>query len=237
MTTAMIGPETARFSMLAMYCLLSCMNSAMWSTFAPISDDSEVYFGVSTTWVNFLAVVWSVMYGPGTILGIYWFQKYALRSTLLLCASATVIGSLLRYLAVLLRDYWGSTACYSLVLLGQVLIGIGQPIVVNLATGMASIWFPLEERDRAATIGAVFNPLGNAFGSILPPLIVYSTASHADDATYTDIRGMDLLMLVQFLMALLVRDEFLLVFLLRRVCSDSGSLRVAIGISPASKPS
>jgi len=189
-----------------MYCLLSCMNSAMWNTFAPISDDSEVYFGVSATWINFLAVVWSVIYGPGTVLGIYWFQKYELRSTLLLCASVTVIGSLLRYLAVSLRVSCGlgSTACYGLVLLGQVLIGIGQPIVCNLATGMASIWFPVEQRDRATTIGTVFNPLGNAIGSILPPLIVYSTAANAADANYTDIQGMDMLLLVQFLLALVV---------------------------------
>ena len=196
---ASITADPGRFTMLAIYSVLSATNSAMWNTFAPISDDSETFFDTNATAINWLAIIWSVVYVVGTALGIYYFQKYALRDTLLLCALLTAFGSGLRYIAVLLREQLGALICYSLVFLGQILIGLGQPIVVNLATGMASIWFPLEERDRATTIGTIFNPLGNAIGSILPPLIVYSTGS---SSSCHDIHGMDTLMLVQFLMAL-----------------------------------
>ena len=201
-----IGADGARFLMLAIYCTLSMMNSAMWNTFAPISDDSEIFFDVSASAINWLCIVWSVVYVFGTALGIYWFHKYALRETLLLCGYLTTAGAFLRYIAVIGRESLGSSACYTIVFLGMVLIGLGQPIVVNLATGMASIWYPTAERDRATTVGTIFNPLGNAIGSILPPLIVYSTNRGTNDdtiaSTFSDIHGMDTLMLVQFLMAL-----------------------------------
>jgi len=194
--------DASRGWMLLIYCMLSCSNSAMWVAFAPISDEASIFFGVSNSLINLLAISWSVIYGPGTVLGVWWLSKYKLRDTLILGGMMTVIGGVIRMLAVFCRDIFGAEATYSLVLLGQLLAGVGQPIIVNLATAMASSWFPLEERDRSTTIASIFNPLGNAIGQILPPLLVATTASGDDDDDYRDITGMNMLMLVQFLMAL-----------------------------------
>lgn len=154
--------------------------------------------------MNWLALIWSVLYGPGSVLGVLWFKKFKLRDTLILGGAFTVGGCLLRLIAVLLRDYLGSEGTYALVFVGQALAGLGQPVIVNLATAIASTWFPMTERDRMTTLAAVFNPLGNAVGQILPPMIVSADDDgddNTDDGSYKDVRGMNKLMLIQFLMA------------------------------------
>jgi len=198
-------PDGRRYYMLAIYCLLSLSNSTNWVSFAPISDQASQYFGdIGDDYVNFLALIWSILYGPGSVLGIFWFQKYKLRDTLILGGAFTVAGCLVRLIAALLRDALGGRGTYALFFIGQALIGMGQPILVNLATAMSSTWFPLEERDRATTIATVFNPLGNAVGQILPPMIVFNGSNGDDDDStdYRDIKGMNMLMIVEFFLAL-----------------------------------
>ena len=53
---------------------------------------------------------------------------------------------------------------------------------------MAANWFPVSERDLATTICALFNPLGNAVGQVVPPFVV--TAAPSDDALADDLGGL-----------------------------------------------
>ena len=42
-----------------------------------------VIVDIGTTYINLLAIVFQVLYGPGALLGVLGMQKYGLRGTLL----------------------------------------------------------------------------------------------------------------------------------------------------------
>lgn len=54
------------------------------------------------------------------------------------------------------------------VLVGQVLGGIGSPMLLNSAAKLGTTWFPANERPLATSIGAVFLQVGNAIAFKLP---------------------------------------------------------------------
>ena len=73
----------SRWNMLAMFSFINFCNALMWVTFAPISDITEDYFGCSTTAVNMLAIIFQILYVPGTILGSMSMKSYGMRNTLI----------------------------------------------------------------------------------------------------------------------------------------------------------
>ena len=111
---------SARWAALAMFAAMSLTTSTMWVTFAPISDDTSIYFNdIGNTAVNMLAVIYQICYPPGTYLCVICMKKYGLRENLLLGAMITFIGSVLRVIGATFRNSMSSAACYSLFLLGQ----------------------------------------------------------------------------------------------------------------------
>lgn len=168
-----IAVYPARWWTLGMFCAMSLSTATMWVTFAPISDDTSTYFGdIGNTAVNMLAVIYQILYPPGTYLCVLCMKKYGLRGNLLIGATLTFLGSLVRVVAVSYRYELGSGAAYALVLAGQSLGALAQPMFVNVPAAIAAKWFPVKEREIATTIASLFNPLGNAFGQVLPPIFV-----------------------------------------------------------------
>lgn len=78
---------TSRIWAIAMFSFLNLSNSMLWVSFAPISNLSASYFGEvvgNDTYINLLAVVFQILYGPGTILGAVSMKLYGLRTTMLI---------------------------------------------------------------------------------------------------------------------------------------------------------
>ena len=171
-----------RWYILAMFCSLEMCNNIMWVTFAPISDISSSYFENgyygSTTSINMLANIYFIAYLPGTLLGIFLMKNYNLKRTLEISGSLTMIGSLLRYIAAVYKNEWGVGSTYSVMMLGQTLAGLAQPLVMNAPPAVAAIWFPTDEREMATTIGSMFCPIGGAIGQIIPFLLVTQSSKN-----------------------------------------------------------
>jgi MFS family permease len=110
----------------------------------------------------------------------------------------TVAGALLRYIAALNDGHNSHATTYFLMLLGQSLGALAQPIFLGYPAALASIWFSVEERDIATTIGAMFSPIGNAVGQLVPVMIVDQSG---DDDGGT-IHGMTDLMLVELIICI-----------------------------------
>jgi len=168
----------SRWYALAMFSWLELSNALLWVTFSPISDIASVYFGSgsvygSTTNVNMLANIFLILYFPGTILAILSMEYLKPRKSLLIAGLLTVIGAFIRYFGTLYSDSLGNENTYILILLGQAFAAIAQPMFLNFPPAIASIWFPMNERDISTTIGSMSSPIGNAIGQIIPILIVY----------------------------------------------------------------
>lgn len=198
-----------RWFILALFCSLNLMNAALWVTYAPISDICQRYFSDSPTLddvsgsataVNMLAILYQILYAPGTFLGSYIMQRKGLRYTLLVAGILTAIGSLIKLIAALsrARNTNSNTGAitYALMFIGQCLPSMAQPMFVNFPAVIASLWFPENERDIAITIGSLFNPLGSAIGQVFPVVFVSVTADG-------EVEGMDVLMGVECALCIL----------------------------------
>jgi MFS family permease len=188
-----------------MFCSLEITNALYWVTFSPISDITQHFFGSnsyysSITGVNMLANIFLIFYLPGTLLCVFLKKRLKLKKTFLVGGSLTVAGGFLRYIAMLSKDSLGSSTTYWIVFLGQALAALAQPIFMNMPPAVASIWFPVKERDIATTIGSMCSPIGNAIGQIFPILFVTEYSNDALDDDHYDIKGMEDLMLVELIL-------------------------------------
>eukprot|EP00465_Bigelowiella_longifila_P010289 CAMPEP_0185261468 /NCGR_PEP_ID=MMETSP1359-20130426/9850_1 /TAXON_ID=552665 /ORGANISM="Bigelowiella longifila, Strain CCMP242" /LENGTH=420 /DNA_ID=CAMNT_0027848099 /DNA_START=1 /DNA_END=1263 /DNA_ORIENTATION=+ len=136
-----------------------------------------------------LSVVFMILYIPGTYLASYLFERFGLRGTILAANTLNVAGSVLRF-ASIGTDSTANNGGYALLLIGQGMCGLVQPIFVNAAALIAATWFALEQRDLATVIASMANPIGTGVGQILPAMLVSEEGS-----------GMSLLLLIQFIIS------------------------------------
>jgi cyanate permease len=61
---------------------------------------------------------------------------------------------------------------YTLVLIAQIGIAVGQPFIINAVTKVAARWFPLDERATASGLGSLAMYFGILAGLVVTPLVV-----------------------------------------------------------------
>jgi hypothetical protein len=132
----------SRWLILFLFCFLNFSNGLLWTTFAPISDISQSYFGrplSNSTAVNSLSIVFLILFPPGTVLGALVRPMIGLKLTLLLGGGLSSLGSALRLIAALSRAHLSSFGLYSLLLVGSSFAAIAQPVLFNLPAVIASV--------------------------------------------------------------------------------------------------
>ena len=195
MDTAPIGhpPSTSegfvrRWIIVVVFLLAGAANAMTLLTFSPVFDQAVTYFtgplngsgsGTSTA-VNLLFSAFQIMFLPGTLAGVYVQKNYGLRCTLLYAGSLTTVGMALRWVAAELYED-NSPVTYVIILIGTMLVAQAQPVYLNLPTMISLTWFPVAERDFAMTILSLANTAGSAAGSVVPALVVKSSATTMDD--------------------------------------------------------
>jgi predicted MFS family arabinose efflux permease len=133
----------ARWSAVVVFALLGAVTQVLWVTYAPVTDAASAYYGVSDGAIGWLANVFPLLYVllavPAGMVLDRWF-----RHGLALGAVLTAAGALLRLVG---PDYgWA--------LLGQLVIGVAQPLVLNAITGVASRYLPPHHRPTGIAIGS-----------------------------------------------------------------------------------
>lgn len=125
-----------------------------------------------------LSLCFLIAYIPGSILSVWMLDAHGLAASLSLAAWLTAVGCWVRYLGVILLLPKGhTTASFVVMMVGQILAALAQPMYVNVPSRLSGDWFAVKEREAATTIGSMAGPLGNAFGSFVPTLIVSAGAA------------------------------------------------------------
>ena len=194
--------SSKRWLMVLIYLFAGASNALLILTFSPIIDLATDYFFVDENMINLLAVVFQIMFVPGTLLLWSQHKYHDMRGLIFQASLLTCCGCLLRLAAGGFTNDWFS---YSCVLLGTAIVALAQPFYLTLPAEMASLWFGLGERDMATTVCGLANPLGSAIGSLLPSMFV--TRDGDDDNGKVD--GVFNLLLTQFLVSLFA---FILVY-------------------------
>jgi predicted MFS family arabinose efflux permease len=150
-----------RWRLITAFALVGAATQLVWLTYAPVTTVAAEHFGVSESAVGWLANMFPLLYVvlavPAGILLDRWF-----RPTLIAGAVLTALGADLR----LLHDG------FAVVLLGQTIVAVAQPLVLNAITGISGHY--LAEKDRATGIAtgtaSTFAGMAAAFvlGAILP---------------------------------------------------------------------
>ena len=134
-----------RWVVLAGYGLLAACSQLLWLSYAFIEAQTHRAMGVSVGDVGDLAAIFPLMY---VILALP-FGKWldvSFERALGLGAILTGAGGLLRLVSP--GSFWWAFG-------GQLVIAVGQPLVLNSITKVAARYFPPQERTAAISIGSV----------------------------------------------------------------------------------
>lgn len=152
-----------RWTILSIYMFLIAVNQMLWITFAPITTDSTKYYGVSDIWIGILSICFMIVFVVVSIPASWIIDKYGIRVGVGIGAAFTGIFGLLRGLV---------TTDFTLLLMAQVGIAIGQPFILNAITKFAARWFPIAERATAAGLGTLAMYVGILAGMIVTPHLI-----------------------------------------------------------------
>jgi len=151
-----------RWVVLLVFMLSVAVNQLLWITFAPITSAAAAFYQVSDLSIGILSVSFMIVYIFLSIPASWVIDTYGIRS-------AVGIGAILTGLFGLLRGL--SAGSYSLVLVSQIGIAVGQPFILNSVTKVAARWFPMEERATASGFGSLAIYVGILLGLVLTPFL------------------------------------------------------------------
>jgi len=152
-----------RWVMLCVYMIIIAVNQLLWITFAPITNEAVQHYGVSDLKIGILSMCFMIVYLVVSIPASWIIDTYGIRI-------GVGTGAVLTGLFGLLRGLVSSN--YSLLLVAQIGIAIGQPFLLNAITKVAARWFPIEERATASGLGTLSSYMGILTGMILTPWLV-----------------------------------------------------------------
>jgi cyanate permease len=138
------------------------MNQLLWISFAPITGNAAEFYGVSDLSIGLLSMSFMVVYIVVSIPASWVIDNYGIRIGVGIGAVLTGIFGLMRGLVA---------DNYTLVLVAQIGIAVGQPFILNAITKVAARWFPLQERATASGFGSLAIYLGIAAGMLLTPFL------------------------------------------------------------------
>jgi MFS family permease len=151
-----------RWIVLVAFMFIVAITQLLWITFAPITGDAASFYGVSDLSIGLLSMSFMIVYIVVSIPASWAIDTYGIRV-------AVGIGAALTAVFGLLRGLWASN--YTLVLIAQIGIAVGQPFVLNAVTTVAARWFPARERATASGLGSLAMYLGIFLGLALTPYL------------------------------------------------------------------
>lgn len=151
-----------RWAVLLAFMFVVAINQLLWITFAPITGNAAIYYGVSDLSIGLLSMSFMIVYVVISIPASWVIDTYGIRV-------AVGIGVVLTGFFGLLRGILAPN--YTYVLLAQIGIAIGQPFILNAVTTVAARWFPIKERATAAGLGSLAMYLGIVVALVLTPYL------------------------------------------------------------------
>lgn len=138
----------------------------MWLSLAPISSMAEKYYGVSSMSIAMFSMSYMIMFIIFSMPASIIIDKYGYRYSL-------VFGALLTAVFAVVRAIYADN--YTVVLISQFIIAVGQPFLLNISTKVPANWFPISERSTAAGILIMAQYIGFAVPMIVAPSLAKSS--------------------------------------------------------------
>lgn len=140
-----------RWVVLLVYFLLNAFMQLQWITFAPITSEAVVFYNVPAIQIDLLSLIFMIVYIFVSIPASYVIDTWGIRIGI-------GIGAVLLGVFGFMKGFCGSS--YTMVVIAQIGIALGQPFVLNSVTKIGVRWFPLHERATQAGIGVLAQFVG-----------------------------------------------------------------------------
>ncbi|XP_048392657.1 feline leukemia virus subgroup C receptor-related protein 1 isoform X1 [Stegostoma tigrinum] len=157
-----------RFVILIVFSLYSMVNAFQWIQYSIIANIFCYFYQVSYEQIDWLSVVYMLVYVPLIFPAAWLLDKKGLRTVALLGSGLNCIGAWIK-IASVRQDLFGVT------MFAQTVCSIAQIFILGLPSRVASVWFGPKEVSTACATAVLGNQLGVAFGFLLPPILVPNT--------------------------------------------------------------
>jgi MFS family permease len=151
-----------RWVILLAFMAIVAVNQLAWITFAPITGEAAKFYGVDDLSIGILSMSFMIVYLVVSIPASYAIDTWGFRA-------AVGIGAVLTGAFGLMRGLTAGN--YTLVLIAQIGMAVGQPFILNAVTKVAARWFALGERATASGFGSLAIYLGIVVGLALTPYL------------------------------------------------------------------
>lgn len=134
----------------------------MWLSLAPVSSMAKNFYGVSSMSIDMLSISYMIMFIIFSIPASWVVDRFGYRYSL-------IIGALLTAVFGVVRAVFADN--FTIVIIAQFIIAIGQPFLLNISTKVPANWFPVNERSTAAGILTMAQYVGFAVPMLLTPAL------------------------------------------------------------------
>ena len=149
-----------RWVVLLVYFLLNAFMQVQWITFAPITSEAVSFYHVPALQIDLLSLIFMIVYIFVSFPASYIIDTWGIRIGI-------GIGAALLGVFGFMKGFCGSS--YTMVVIAQIGIAIGQPFVLNSVTKVGVRWFPLNERATQAGISVLAQFVGIILAMALTP--------------------------------------------------------------------
>lgn len=154
-----------RWVILAVIVPIIICTEMFWLTLAPISSMAEDFYQVGSMEISMFTSSYMIMYIIFALPASWVIDRFGYRNSLIIGALITAVFGILRYLFA--EDF-------TVVIICQFIIAIGQPFLLNISTKVPANWFPVTERSIASGILTMAQYLGFVVAMVLSPIIAQS---------------------------------------------------------------
>ncbi|HTP59270.1 MAG TPA: MFS transporter, partial [Spirochaetia bacterium] len=151
-----------RWLILAAFMVITGINQALWITFAPITSDAMKFYSTSDLAIGLLSLCFMAIYIVIFLPSAWLIDTWGIRRSV-------TLGALLTAVFGLTRGIFANN--FTLVVVSQIGIAIGQPLVLGATTKLAGRWFPADERATATGLGTLSIYLGVLLSLFVTPLL------------------------------------------------------------------
>ena len=151
-----------RWVILAVYFLINVLMQVQWITFAPITSEAVTFYNVSPLQIDLLSLIFMIVYLFVSFPASYIIDTYGIRIGI-------GIGAILMGIFGFMKGFYGTS--YTMIIVAQIGIAIGQPFVLNSVTKVGVRWFPLHERATQAGISVLAQFVGIIIAMIFTPFL------------------------------------------------------------------
>jgi len=162
------APSPYRWVVLAVFAILNAVIQIQWLTFAPIAREARIVYHASALQIDLLSMIFMGVFVLACVPASYVIDTRGIRA-------GVGTGAVLTGAFGLLKGFCATR--YAAVVVAQVGLAVAQPFIINAATKVAGVWFPVRERATAVGVATLAQFLGIIVAMVATPLLVARDAA------------------------------------------------------------